>query len=208
MQVEDPEFGPTWMSGLPVRLTATPGEVKGGRHLPNADRDAIIRELDGLSAKTAAQGAEPDIKHPLQGMKAVDICVALAGPTCGRLLLEFGADVTKINAPKGGVSGYLNRGKRSILLDLESFEAQQVFFKMLDDADILVENLSPGTADRLGIGYAEVKARRPDIIYTSGQRLRLRRPHDAAAAVGSARARPSPASWSAWSRRRSSAPTT
>ena len=168
VQVEDPEFGPTWMSGLPVRLTATPGEVKGGRHLPNADRDAIIQELDGLSAKTAGQGAEPNIKHPLQGMKAVDICVALAGPTCGRLLLEFGADVTKINAPKGGVSGYLNRGKRSVLLDLESFEAQQVFFKMLDDADILVENLSPGTADRLGIGYAEVKARRPDIIYTSG----------------------------------------
>jgi crotonobetainyl-CoA:carnitine CoA-transferase CaiB-like acyl-CoA transferase len=101
-------------------------------------------------------------------MKAVDICVALAGPTCGRLLLEFGADVTKINAPKGGVSGYLNRGKRSILLDLESFEAQEVFFKMIEGADILVENLSPGTADRLGIGYAEVKARRPDIIYTSG----------------------------------------
>ena len=74
--------------------------------------------------------------------------------------------MTKINAPKGGVSGYLNRGKRSILLDLESFEAQQVFCKLLDDADIVVENLSPGTADRLGIGYDEVKARRPDIIYT------------------------------------------
>jgi crotonobetainyl-CoA:carnitine CoA-transferase CaiB-like acyl-CoA transferase len=167
VQVEDPEFGPTWMAGLPVRLTATPGEVKGPRHLPNADRDAIIRELDGLSPRTAGQGGE-SIQHPLQGMKAVDICVALAGPTCGRLLLEFGADVTKINAPKGGVSGYLNRGKRSILLDLESFEAQEVFFKMIEDADILVENLSPGTADRLGIGYAEVKARNPGIIYTSG----------------------------------------
>ena len=70
VQVEDPEFGPTWMSGLPVRLTATPGEVKGGRHLPDADRDAIVRELEGLSPKTAGQGAEPDLKHPLQGMKA------------------------------------------------------------------------------------------------------------------------------------------
>jgi crotonobetainyl-CoA:carnitine CoA-transferase CaiB-like acyl-CoA transferase len=168
VQVEDPEFGPTWMAGLPVRLTATPGEVKGPRHLPDADHDAIIRELDTLAPKTAGQATEPGIQHPLQGLKAVDICVALAGPTCGRLLLEFGADVTKINAPKAGVSGYLNRGKRSILLDLESFEAQQVFWKMLEDADILVENLSPGTADRLGLGYAEVKARRPDIIYTSG----------------------------------------
>ncbi|HEX5141543.1 MAG TPA: CoA transferase, partial [Dehalococcoidia bacterium] len=168
VHVDDPELGPTWMAGLPVRLTATPGEVKGPRHLPNADRDDVIGELDRLGVRTVAPGAEPNIRHPLEGMKAIDICVALAGPTCGRLLLEFGADVTKINAPKHGVSGYLNRGKRSLLLDLESFEAQQVFWKMLEDTDILVENLSPGTADRLGIGYDEVKARRPDIIYTSG----------------------------------------
>ena len=113
------------------------------------------------------EAEESELKHPLQGMKVLDLCVALAGPTCGRLLLEFGADVIKINAPKGGVGGYLNRGKRSLLLDLESFEAQQVFWKLVEDADIVVENFSPGTADRLGIGYREVKARKPDIIYSS-----------------------------------------
>jgi crotonobetainyl-CoA:carnitine CoA-transferase CaiB-like acyl-CoA transferase len=101
-------------------------------------------------------------------MKVLDICVALAGPTCGRLLLEFGADVIKINAPKAGVGGYLNRGKESLLLDLESFEAQQVYWKLVAEADVIVENMSPGTADRLGIGYAEVKARNPEIVYTSG----------------------------------------
>jgi crotonobetainyl-CoA:carnitine CoA-transferase CaiB-like acyl-CoA transferase len=82
--------------------------------------------------------------------------------------LEFGADVIKINAPKAGVGGYLNRGKESLLLDLESFEAQQVYWKLVEEADVIVENFSPGTSDRLGIGYAEVKARKPDIIYTSG----------------------------------------
>ena len=97
----------------------------------------------------------------------LDLCVALAGPTCGRLLLEFGADVLKISAPHQGVGGYLNRGKRSLLLDLDSFDAQRVFWKLIEDADVVLENLSPGTADRLGIGYQEVKARRPDIVYTS-----------------------------------------
>jgi crotonobetainyl-CoA:carnitine CoA-transferase CaiB-like acyl-CoA transferase len=100
-------------------------------------------------------------------MKVLDLCVALAGPTCGRLLLEFGADVVKINAPKAGVGGYLNRGKQSLLLDVGSFEAQQVFWKLVEQADVVVENFSPGTADRLGIGYREVRTRKPDVVYCS-----------------------------------------
>ena len=108
------------------------------------------------------------LQYPLQGMKVIDACVALAGPTCGRLLYEFGAEVVKINAPKAGVGGYLNRGKRSLLLDLEAHDSQAVFWKLVQDADVVVENLSPGTSDRLGIGYGDVSARRPDIVYTSG----------------------------------------
>ena len=168
VQLDDPEFGPTWMAGMPVKLTATPGKPKGPRHLPDADHHEVVSELETLSPKQAAAGAEPGLSSPLQGLKVIDMCVALAGPTCGRLLYEFGADVTKINAPKAGVGGYLNRGKRSLLLDLESFEAQEVFWRMLPDTDVIVQNLSPGTADRLGIGYEQVRARKPDIVYTSG----------------------------------------
>ena len=168
VELEDPELGPTWMAGMPCELMGSPGEVQGPRHLPDADRAAILAELDTLPKKQDGAGPEPNIAHPLQGYRVVDACVALAGPTCGRLLYEFGADVVKINAPKAGVGGYLNRGKQSLLLDLESFEAQQVFFKLIEDADVLVENLSPGTADRLGIGYEDVRVRRPDIVYTSG----------------------------------------
>jgi crotonobetainyl-CoA:carnitine CoA-transferase CaiB-like acyl-CoA transferase len=156
------------MAGLPVKLTATPGAPQGPRHLPDADHDGVVSELGRLAPRTPLSGSEPGLQHPLQGMKVIDMCVALAGPTCGRLLYEFGADVVKINAPKQGVGGYLNRGKRSLLLDLESFEAQQVFWRLLQDTDIVVQNFSPGTAERLGIGYAEVRARKPDIIYTSG----------------------------------------
>jgi crotonobetainyl-CoA:carnitine CoA-transferase CaiB-like acyl-CoA transferase len=166
-QVNDPELGRTWMPGLPVRLTATPGAVAGPRHLPGADNAAVLAELDGLPPRRPAAASEPGLAHPLQGMKVVDLCLALAGPTCGRLLHEFGAEVVKVQKPHAGVGGYLNRGKRSILLDLEPFEAQQVFWKLAEQADVVLENFSPGTADRLGIGYEEVKSRNPDVVYTS-----------------------------------------
>src|SRR5579859_7252604 len=169
VQLDDPELGPTWMAGLPVHLTATPGAPQGPRHLPDADHDAILTELNSRSPSSTARmnALEPDLAHPLQGIQVVDLCLALAGPTCGRLLLEFGADVIKINAPKAGVAGYLNRGKRSLLLDLESFEAQQVFWKLVERSDVVVENFSPGTADRLGIGYRAARARKSDIVYAS-----------------------------------------
>lgn len=167
-QLDDPVFGPTRMAGLPVKLTRSKGAIGDPRHAPDADRKSILTELETLPRRQAVPGIEPDLRHPLQGLKVVDYCVALAGPTCGRLLYEFGADVTKINAPKGGVGGYLNRGKRSLLLDLQSQDALAVFWKLVEGADVVVENLSPGTSDRLAIGYEDVKARRPDIVYTSG----------------------------------------
>ncbi|HEY7294254.1 MAG TPA: CoA transferase, partial [Dehalococcoidia bacterium] len=109
-----------------------------------------------------------ELAHPLQGMRVLDLTLALAGPTCGRLLGEFGADVIKIGAPQsGGGGGYLNRGKRSLLLDVESVDGQQVFWKLLQRADIVLENFSPGSADRLGIGYEQVRARKPGVIYSS-----------------------------------------
>src|SRR5207237_8234106 len=161
----------------PVHLTATPGSPRGRRHLPNADRDSVLADLDGAPPQADAP-RESELAHPLQGMQVIDLCVALAGPTCGRLLLEFGADVVKINAPKSGVSGYLNRGKRSLLLNVESFDAQQVLWKLLENTDVVLDNFSPGTADRLGIGYREVRARKRDIVYASvssyGQFVHLR----------------------------------
>jgi crotonobetainyl-CoA:carnitine CoA-transferase CaiB-like acyl-CoA transferase len=168
LQLDDPELGPTWMAGLPVRLSATPGEAQGPRRLPDADRDEIVGELTTPRPHLDGLAIEPDITLPLHGSRVLDLTLALAGPTCGRLLGEFGADVIKVLPPQsGGMSGYLNRGKRSILLDLGSADGQQVLWKLLEQADIVVENLSPGTADRLGIGYEHVRARRPDVVYTS-----------------------------------------
>ncbi len=97
----------------------------------------------------------------------LDLGLALSGPTCGRILAEFGAEVVKISKPDAGVAGYLNRGKKSLLLDLAPVAGQEVYWRLADQADVVLENFSPGTAERLGIGYDEVSARRPQTIYTS-----------------------------------------
>jgi crotonobetainyl-CoA:carnitine CoA-transferase CaiB-like acyl-CoA transferase len=166
VQLDDPELGLTWMPGVPVQLSDTPAAPRGPRHRADQDRQTVLTRRNARVAPSD-EGREPGIQHPLEGIKVLDLCVALAGPTCGRLLHEFGAEVIKVSQPQNGVSGYLNRGKRSILLNLSSLDGQRVFWKLAEGADVLVENLSPSTSDRLGIGYEEVRARHPEMIYAS-----------------------------------------
>jgi crotonobetainyl-CoA:carnitine CoA-transferase CaiB-like acyl-CoA transferase len=108
------------------------------------------------------------LRSALQGVKVVDLCIILAGPTCGRTLAEFGADVIKIDSPHTRTvlrHNEINRGKRSILLDLKTKEGLEVFWKLVDKADAVLQNFRGGVAERLGIDYERVRARRPDIVY-------------------------------------------
>jgi crotonobetainyl-CoA:carnitine CoA-transferase CaiB-like acyl-CoA transferase len=166
-EVTDPEFGPLWCAGVPVSLSAFGPPVIRPRRLPGADTDAVRAEARSVAPRESNPGPEPELGRPLDGIQVLDLGLALAGPTCGRLLAEFGADVVKIGAPGAGVSGYLNRGKHSLLLDLASLAGQDVYWRLVDRADVVLENFSPGTADRLAIGHQESSARRPDIVYTS-----------------------------------------
>ena len=165
--VADPEFGPLWCAGLPVALSSYPDPQPAPRRLPGADTDDVLAELADLPARNIPAGGEPDLDQPLAGMRVLDLGLALAGPTCGRLLAEFGADVVKIGNPAAGVAGYLNRGKESLLLDVTKLPGQEVYWRLVDTADVVLENFSPGTAERLALGYDEVCARRPAVVYTS-----------------------------------------
>jgi crotonobetainyl-CoA:carnitine CoA-transferase CaiB-like acyl-CoA transferase len=168
VELEDPELGPTLMPGLPVSLPESGAPGPAPRRLPEAGGAGSGRPAAAPNDATGGpEAVEPGLRHPLAGFRVLDLTLALAGPTCGRLLQEFGAEVTKISAPGSGAGGYLNRGKRSLLMDLRSPLAQGVFFRLAERSDVVAENFSPGTADRLGIGYDEVRARRPDVVYTS-----------------------------------------
>jgi crotonobetainyl-CoA:carnitine CoA-transferase CaiB-like acyl-CoA transferase len=119
----------------------------------------------------------------LDGLRVIDISTVLAGPNCARYLADFGADVIKIERPDGGDSlrnmGWrdpidgtglwwrlVNRNKRTIALDLKNPDDREVFFTLIDEADVLVENFRPGTLERLGLGPDVLHARRPTLVIT------------------------------------------
>jgi crotonobetainyl-CoA:carnitine CoA-transferase CaiB-like acyl-CoA transferase len=173
-RVTDPELGGIWCAGLPVALSEFPDPPVRQRRPAGADTAAVLAEFDGELARRApgpasAAGSEPGMpqSQPLSGIRVLDLGLALAGPTCGRILAEFGAEVLKIGSPAAGVGGYLNRGKESLLLDLGTLAGQEVYWRLVEHADVVLENFSPGTAGRLAIGYDEVRSRRPDVVYTS-----------------------------------------
>jgi crotonobetainyl-CoA:carnitine CoA-transferase CaiB-like acyl-CoA transferase len=165
--VADPELGPLWCAGVPVALSEYPDPQPAPRRLPGADTVDVLAGLPDLPARDTLTGAEPELDQPLAGLRVLDLGLALAGPTCGRILAEFGAEVVKIGNPVAGVAGYLNRGKESLLLDITRLPGQEVYWRLVEHADVVLENFSPGTAERLAIGYDEVRARRPSVVYTA-----------------------------------------
>jgi formyl-CoA transferase len=118
---------------------------------------------------------------PLSGTRVVDLTRALAGPYCTLLLGDMGADVIKIELPGSGdetrqwgppfiagESSYflsVNRNKRSVTLDLKSQKGLEALRRLVQSADVLVENFRPGTMDRLGLGYDQVKKLNPSLVF-------------------------------------------
>lgn len=123
-------------------------------------------------------------KRALEGMKVIDLGHALAGPFCGALLADYGADVIKVEPPggddarnvgpfpapgadSGALFQFCNRNKRGIVLDLKSEKDRDVLLRLIDDADILIENFRAGVMERLGLSYETLAERNPRLVYTS-----------------------------------------
>ncbi len=118
---------------------------------------------------------------PLDDICIIDLTRVLAGPFCTMLFADLGANVIKVEAPKGddsrtnppfinGESTYfmsLNRGKRSIVLDLKKEEAKEILKKMVSKADVLVENFRPGTMEKLGLSKETLIKINPELIFCS-----------------------------------------
>ena len=106
---------------------------------------------------------------PLSGIRVLDLCIILAGPTCGRTLAEYGAEVIKIDSwlrpPTDRQLHDVGRGKRSVCLDITKPEGLEAFYRLVDTADVVLGGFRKGVAERLGIGYEQLRARKPDIVY-------------------------------------------
>jgi len=121
------------------------------------------------------------MKPPLTGLKVIELAHIMAGPACGQLLADMGADVIKVEkAPDGDDSRrmvppeidgesaafmILNRNKRGTAINLKSAAGRAVLLRLLSDADVVIENFRVGTMERLGLGYETLRAQNPGLIY-------------------------------------------
>lgn len=119
----------------------------------------------------------------LEGVRVLDMTQIMAGPFCAMLLADLGAEVIKIENPRGGDDSRrmappyyngesaaflaVNRNKYGLALDIRTERGKEVLWKLIDTADVLVENFRPGTMDRLGFGYEQVHAHNPRLVYCS-----------------------------------------
>ena len=118
---------------------------------------------------------------PLSGIRVIDLTSVVSGPACAAMLADQGADVIKVESLEGDMTRRsraavgdfppmfisCNRGKRSIAMDLKRPEAAEVLWRLVDRADVLVQNFRPGTIERLGFGEPALRARNPGLVYMS-----------------------------------------
>ena len=131
--------------------------------------------------------AKPGSLGPLEGVRVLEATNYASGPVCGMILCDLGAESIKCEMPGKGdpnrmvppfasdrgdlessvVFSGINRGKRGVTLDFRKPEGQELFRRLAATADVLIENFSPGTMDRWGLGYEEIRKVKPDIVYVS-----------------------------------------
>ncbi|MFT3777734.1 MAG: CoA transferase [Ottowia sp.] len=125
--------------------------------------------------------ASQAVDLPLEGVRVLDLSRVFAGPLCGQVLADFGAEVIKIEHPARGDDtrdwgirvgktettyyNSMNRSKRSVTLDLQSAEALRIVHELLPQCDVVIHNFKTGGAEKLGLGYEQLRALRSDLIY-------------------------------------------
>ncbi|MEM7097189.1 MAG: CoA transferase [Pseudomonadota bacterium] len=129
------------------------------------------------------KAARTDLTGPLHGVRVLEVATTWAGPMCSAVLADLGADVIKVEIPSGDVGraifpmlpgtevGFaqatVNRNKRGVVIDLNQEEGRDLCIDLARNADIFIENFKVGTMSRYGLGYADLSAIKPDLVYVS-----------------------------------------
>lgn len=130
---------------------------------------------------TTSQSTGDGMDFPLEGVRVLDLSRVFAGPMCGMVLADFGAEVIKVEHPERGDDtrdwglrvgktettyyNAMNRNKRSITVDLQSPEGLKIIHDLLPQCDVVIHNFKTGGAEKLGLGYEQLKALKPGLVY-------------------------------------------
>ncbi|MGZ9080387.1 MAG: CaiB/BaiF CoA transferase family protein, partial [Burkholderiales bacterium] len=136
--------------------------------------------MQDIEARVSGEGHVPaaEATLPLAGVRVVEFCHVVMGPTCGLVLADLGAEVIKVEpldgdhtrklvASGGGFFPTYNRNKKSIAVDLKSAAGRELVLKLIASADAVTENFRPGAMGKLGFGYEALRAVKPELIYCS-----------------------------------------
>ena len=177
INLEDPEVGRMPQIGLPIKLLGTPGQVLAPAPTPGQHTRAVFSEVLGDQPMPCQvrEAAGPDAVDlpPLSGVKVLAIDNVIAGPLASRLLADLGADVVKLEPPGGEISrpssgpfSYFNCNKRSVAVNAKEPEGREIAQRLAQWADVILENMRPGAAGRIGLGLEELDRLNPSVVYT------------------------------------------
>jgi crotonobetainyl-CoA:carnitine CoA-transferase CaiB-like acyl-CoA transferase len=159
VELTDPELGPIRQVGATYRLTACPSPISG--------RPATTPRSPALAIKPERIA----MRRPLEGVRVLDLGLAVAGPYGAKLLSDLGADVIKVSNMNDGywhassTSFACSRGKRSIALDLKSVQGRTILDRLIRRADVIMHNMRHGAAKRLKVDYDTLREINPRMIY-------------------------------------------
>ena len=171
VELSDPLLGATRQPGVPALMLGT-GDCAGTepRHLPDADRAEILAELETRTPPVPNAVCVPP-EPPLKGIKVLDLSQVVAGPTCGRLLAEYGAEVLKINNPDTGanftaLAGHetQNNGKKTVFFNFKDPKTAAVLDTLVRECDVFNCNFAQTAYERLGFAEEQLRAKNPGII--------------------------------------------
>jgi crotonobetainyl-CoA:carnitine CoA-transferase CaiB-like acyl-CoA transferase len=169
-EVDDPELGPIRQVGITYKLSKNPARIQGPAPAVGQHTEQVKAEAASAAPPTQA-GTGKSLKAPLEGIRVLDLGLAVAGPYGTQILSDLGAEVIKVNAlydtywHRNHIAYVCNRGKRSIALNLKDPRAMKVLHELVQTADIVQHNMRYDAAERLGIDYESLKAIKPDLIY-------------------------------------------
>ncbi|MDP6494107.1 MAG: CoA transferase, partial [Dehalococcoidia bacterium] len=172
--IDDPGVGKMQQLGPISLMSETPGKIQGPAPDPGQHTEEVLGSLSNTQPKSDAYGSAALPQYPLEGVTVLDLATVIAGPLGCALLGEMGARVIRIETPEGDLLRRMSMGvtanktmagSEGMCLDLRTPEAKKIVHELVAKADILVHNMRPGAPERVGIGYEELNAINPRLVY-------------------------------------------
>ncbi len=172
-EVDDPELGRIRHVGSVLRLEACPDRIQGPAPRPGQHNDEVRAAAIAPARDNGRMAGDSgrSLGSPLEGITVLDLGLAVAGPFGPKMLADLGASVIKVNALYDGywfanhMAIAVNRGKRSIAIDLKNPRGRDIVYKLVARADVVAHNMRYGAPERIGVDYETLRAINPRIIY-------------------------------------------